>query len=182
MRDPHNARRLAASTALGLVMLAACGETAGPSTTGAGPAPSSPATDSVTTSQWSGETIPDGTYVKTATMADAKRLGLPKDVAIEVLGEDGKGHLELRLDGEHWAQFGEEPETRTTFQGDGGTLTYDADGNVVVTSTGCGCTATVPWAYEDQVLTLGSPDTTGSGDPVDLLIARLTMEGEWTAR
>lgn len=174
MRIARTATALAAT----VVLLAACAEESG-STGVADP----PAADSspTTAQEWAGETIPDGTYARTATMADVERLGLPKDRAREFLGKDGESHYELRIEADDWAQFGDFEDAAMT-QGDGGTATYDAEGNWVVTSPGCGCVSTMGWQFDEDQLTLKMLDTTESGDPVELLIARLVMEGKWTRR
>lgn len=181
MRIVRTATVLAAIVSL----LAACGEETGSSEAGGDPTTTSSAATAVATPtpEWTGKTIPDGTYTKTATMTDAKRLGLPKDVAAEILGQDGEFHVELRIAGDDYSQFGEYDGAMT--QGDGGTATYDANGNWVATSNsaGCsGCVATVDWSLKGDRLTLKFLETTESGDPVELLIGRLVMEGEWTLR
>lgn len=165
-------------------LLGACGEATGSSETGGGPTTTSPSgsADPTPTDEWTGETIPDGTYTKTATMAHAKRLGLPRDRATEMLGRDGELHVELRIVGDDFSQSSDDGDAPLT-QGDGGTTTYDGDGNLVATSTstGCsGCVATVAWSLEGDRLTLKILDTTEAGDPTELLISRLVYEGKWT--
>lgn len=182
MRVFYSVAAIAAMTAA----LTACGEQTDPSETGSAEtsASSSPTSPEATTPVWTGEVIPDGTYTKTATIADAKALGLPKDVATEFLGQDGEFHVELKIVGENYAQFGDDGDAPMT-QGDGGTAAYDADGNWVTTSdsTGCpGCVATWEWSHKGDGLTLRLLDTTEVADPVELLVARLVMEGEYTRR
>ena len=181
MRFIYSAAAIATIT----VALTGCGEQAADQEAGSAPASaSSPASSEATSAAWTGDVIPDGTYTKTATMADAKALGLPKKVATEFLGKDGEFHVQLKISGADWAQFGDDGDAPMT-QGDGGTATYDADGNWVTTSTstGCpGCRATSDWSLEGDRLTLTLLETTEAGDPVDLLVGRLVMEGEYTRR
>jgi hypothetical protein len=69
--------------------------------------------------------------------------------------------------------------------GDEGTVTYDADGNWVATSSGAGCPGCVQtfgWSLKGGRLTLTMLDTTEAGDPVNLLISRLVTEGEWAQK
>lgn len=169
-----------------VVLLAGCGEGSGPSGAGADPtpAPSTASAASAPDLAEAGKTIPDGSYTRTVTEADAQKLGLPEDRAVEILGQDGEFVVDLRVADDNFAQFADDGDGPMTL-GDGGTATYDADGNWVTTSdsAGCpGCTATWRWSYVDGRLTLKLLDTTESGDPVDLLIGRLIFEGEFTAR
>ncbi len=182
MSIAHSATALAAIVAL----LSGCGESTGSSAAGSD-ASSTPETSSGATaadapsSEWTGEVIPDGTYTKTNTKADARRLGLPKDMISEM--PDGGSRVELKIAGDVWVVLVEEDGAMLV--GDEGTATYDADGNWVTTSNsyGCpGCVATVGWTFKDQRLTLKLLDTTEAGDPVDLLIGRLVMEGEWARK
>lgn len=166
-----------------IALLAACGEETGSSEAGGDPtaASSTGSAADTPTSEWTGKTIPDGTYAKTDTMADARRLGLPRDVASEILGRDGAFRVELKIAGDNWVQFSEEAGAMVV--GDEGTATYDGDGNWVTTSDsfGCpGCVTTVAWTFKGQRLTTKIVDGQGTGDPVDALIGRLVMEGEWT--
>jgi hypothetical protein len=174
--------------ALAAVLLAGCGEQT--SSSGAG----SDATSSTTTSSgasatdtpspaWTGAVIPDGTYTKTRTTADAKRLGIPMDRATKILGDDGEFHTELKIAGDAWAEFGDDDGPMTL--GDEGTATYDAQGHWVNTSNsiGCpGCVQTFKWSLNGERLTLTMIDTTEAGDPVGVLVSRLVMEGTWTRR
>lgn len=172
--------RTATAMAATVVLLAACAEES--TSTGVADAPTTTtSTADASAQEWAGDTIPEGTYTKTATMVDVERLGLPKDRARAFLGKDGESHYELRIEGDDWAQFGDFEDSTMT-QGDGGTATYDAEGNWVVTSPGCGCVSTMGWTFDEDRLTLKMLDTTESGDPVELLIARLVMEGRWTLR
>jgi hypothetical protein len=185
MRRVHTATVLAAIVAL----LAACGQDTSSSEAGADATPPTTTTSSggsrVDTPgpAWTGEVIPDGTYGKSATIAEAKRLGLEKDVAAEILGEDGSQRLEIKIAGDRYVHFVEEDAAMVV--GDEGTATYDADGNWVATSesTGCpGCVLTFGWSLNGGRLTLTMLDTTEAGDPVDVLVSRLVTEGEWAQK
>lgn len=132
-----------------------------------------------------GSAIPDGTWARTATMADATRLGLPPDVAQEHLGVDGETPIEVRIAGADWAQFMGVEGSEELVLGDRGTSDYDADGRWVATgqSEGCsGCTATFTWSVDGDRLTLEMYDVASSEDPVDVLVTRLVMEGTYTRR
>lgn len=183
MRNFYSVAAIATMTAA----LAACGaqSEAGPVTTSA----SSPTTTSATSTAppspaWTGDVIPDGTYTKSETMADALALGITRKAARQYFGRDDTFRLMLKIDGDNFAQFSDD-DGETMAQGDGGTFTYDADGNWVATSasTGCPrCVATVDWSFKGDRLTLTLLDSTEGGDPVNLLVSRLVIEGEWTRR
>jgi hypothetical protein len=185
MRIVHTATALAAIVAL----LAACGEDT--SSSPAGSDATSPTTikssggSAVDTPSpaWTGEVIPDGTYSKTVTIAEAKRLGLEKGVITDILGQDGEQPLEFKIAEDRWVHFVEEGGAMVV--GDEGTVTYDADGNWVATSSGSGCPGcvyTYGWSLKGGRLTLTMLDTTEAGDPVNLLISRLVTEGEWAQK
>lgn len=129
-----------------------------------------------------GSRIPDGTWVKTSTTADAKRLGIRGNAFRPILGQDGKFHVELRIKGDHWAQFGDDGDAQMA-QGEGGTGGYDVDGNWVTTSTGVGCygcEATIGWSVAGDRLTLTLLDHVTTDDPEDVLVGRLVREGTYT--
>jgi hypothetical protein len=106
------------------------------------------------------------------------------DRATRFFGDDGEFHVELRIAGDAYAQFGDD-EDETMSVGDAGTATYDAGGNWVITSdsTGCpGCVSTFEWSLKGDRLRLKMLDTTEAGDPVNVLLSRLVTEGTWTRR
>lgn len=128
-----------------------------------------------------GSAIPDGTWVKTSTVADAQVLGIPKHVYREFLGADGEERIVLRIDGADYAELQDEGGALTV--GDQGTAGYDADGNWVTTSRseGCpDCRAVFEWTLDGDDLTLTMVDIVTSEDPVDVLVSRLVMEGTYT--
>lgn len=180
--------RTAAAMLTFVALATACGEAATEPTSDDA---SEPATSETTTvpsdapiTEWEGSTIPDGTYTKTSTMQDARRIGLSRAQALEFLGEDGEINVELVLQGETFAQIADD-DNETMVQGDGGSLAYDAEGNLVMTSTasGCyGCTATWAWKHRGDTLTLELLDTTESGDPSAVLVGRLIFEGTFARR
>jgi hypothetical protein len=178
MRITYSAVALAAAA-----LLAGCGEAA---SEGAGPHPTTSGASPIDTPspEWTGEVIPDGTYVKTRTTADAKRLDIPKDAAAVLLGQDGEFHVELRIAGDAFAMLSDDGDEALS-QGDGGTATYDADGNWVLTSdsTGCpGCVQTFAWSLKGDRLTLRMLDPTEAGDPLNVLLSRLVTDGAYTRR
>jgi hypothetical protein len=181
MRIVHPATALAVAAAL----LVGCGgqETSSSADSAATSSTAGSSPTDRTSPEWSGEVIPDGTYTKTRTAADAKRLGIPKERAVEFIGDDGELHVELRIAGDSWAQFADDDGPMSL--GDEGTATYDAKGNWVATSnsSGCpGCVATFEWSLKGDRLMLTLLDTTEAGDPVELLVGRLVTEGIWTRR
>ncbi|MFQ6173292.1 hypothetical protein ACK8HX_16950 [Oryzobacter sp. R7] len=184
------AATLLVALALGGCGGAATGDAAGPAgtsaTTTAAPAPASTAGEGgVRATAPGGSAIPDGTWTRTATMADATMLGVPPEVARQHLGADGENDIELRVAGRDWAQFMEEDGTAGLVLGDRGTAGYDAEGRWVATShsEGCpDCAAAFTWSVEGDRLTLTVDDLTSDGDPVDALVTRLVMEGTFTRR
>jgi hypothetical protein len=173
----RNASLLAASIAL----VAGCAGTAGSEAADSGRTSTADASAApgATESAWRGDTIPEGTYAKTATLADARRLGLPKDKIAEVLGPDGEFNALLKIVDDNWAQFGDESGDMAI--GDGGASTYDADGHWLATSgEGSGPVQTFEWTLNGNQLTLTMLDNTEVGSPADLLVARLVMEGTYT--
>jgi hypothetical protein len=175
-----------------LVAVAGCGSGSASdaeSSTGAAttaPAPSAGGgSPGVEDSAPEGSAIPDGTWARTATMAEATRLGLPPEVAQEHVGVDGETPIELRIAGADWALFMGAEGSEELVLGDRGTSDYDADGRWVATgqSEGCsGCTATFTWSVDGDRLTLEMYDVESSEDPVDVLVTRLVMEGTYTRR
>lgn len=176
-----------AIAAAGLLLAGCGGQTSSSAAGGADATPTAVTSDAGAaespTPEWDGPVIPDGTYAQVRTAADAKRLGIPRNRAAELLGDDDEFHGELKIAGDAWAQFGDDGGSMSI--GDEGTATYDADGHWVITSasTGCpGCVSTYDWSLEDDRLRLTMLDTTEAGDPVNVLVARLVTEGTWVRR
>lgn len=127
--------------------------------------------------------IPDGTWTRTATTADARRLGLPRHEMRRLTRSDGETRIELRIDGSDWAQFTDDDGELAL--GDSGTAGYDADGNWVSTSNsaGCsGCTGIWAWSTDGGRLSLTLVDSLNNPDPVDILVTRFVVEGTYTLR
>lgn len=137
-----------------------------------------PAAASTPTS--TGETIPDGTYAKTVTRADTRRLGLPRDKVAEVLDKDGEVAYSYRFAADRWTLIGTYdgvPEI-----GDLGTLVYDED-TVALTSEsdGCpGCVYTYDWQLNGKQLNMTIVGHDSTDGPEDLLVVRLVTEGAYT--
>jgi TRAP-type transport system periplasmic protein len=132
------------------------------------------------TSAYAGPVIPDGTYVRVATEADATTRGLDPAIVGPMLGDDGELVVVLEIEDGRWAQY-EELDDGTRELGDLGLSTYDPDGRWVTVSEsgGCrGCEAVVDWSFTDGVLSLAFAAREGEPIPDD---ARLIVEGDYTA-
>ena len=171
-------------------LLTACGQASGSGEseqTSATPSATVSATDQASSADGlaaaapDGSAIPDGTWAKTSTVADAQKLGLPKQAYRRILRADGVAHIELRIDGREFAQLGDDDGAMAV--GDQGSAGYDADGNWVITSRSEGCfecVATFEWTLDGEELTLTLADAVTSEDPVEVLVSRLVMEGTYT--
>jgi hypothetical protein len=132
------------------------------------------------TSGYAGPVIPDGTYVKVATEADATARGLDPAIVGPMLGDDGELVVVLEIEDGRWMQY-DELADGTRELGDLGTSTYDAEGRWVTVSEsgGCrGCESVVDWSFEDGVLSLAFAAGEDEPIPDD---ARLIVEGDYTA-
>ena len=94
-------------------------------------------------------------------------------------GEDGKTTFVYKFAGDRWTLFvtpgGGAPEP-----GDGGPLTYDEQGDVVLTSEsdGCrGCVYIYDWQLDGDVLTLTIVGHESSDGPEGLVVVRFVTEG-----
>ena len=144
----------------------ASASTAESSSTADDPAPADP-----------GKVIPDGSYAKTATLAEARGLGIRDKGFLHTLGEDGKTSYVFKFQGDRWAQFVVEDAPDT---GDLGTLEYDESGDLVLISASdeCpGCVTTYDWAVDGDVLTLSMAGHESTGVPEAMQIARFVTEG-----
>jgi hypothetical protein len=170
--------------AVGL-LLSACSGAGSDAERAAGESPAAPSpsrSDGLADTAPDGSAIPDGTWAMTKTTADARRLGIPKRLDVELFGKDGKSRLALRIEGSEWAHFVEDKDD-TMALGDQGTGGYDEDGNWVTTShsEGCpGCVATLEWSVEGDSLTVAFLDVETTSEPLDHQIARLAVEGTYT--
>ena len=103
------------------------------------------------------DTIPIGSYRRTATREDAVADGLDPGVVDEILGADGELTIVWRFDDGSWTESANDAGGDVFEVGDGGTYTYDEDGHLVTTSQsgGCrGCVGAMDWALTDDVLTM----------------------------
>lgn len=104
-----------------------------------------------------GTRIPDGTWSKVATAAQARRLGLDAPVVQRMLGADGKLPVTLRIAGDRWTILVTEEDGGIPVAGDVGSLSYDGEGRLVTVSEseGCpGCVGTYAWRLAGDSLTL----------------------------
>jgi hypothetical protein len=143
-----------------------------------------------------GSAIPDGTWTRTATTADATRLGIPKQEHERIMGEDGELHVELRIAGEDYAVSMDDGDADLTLGDPGrclpwvcapphGTAAYDAEGNWVTTSASQGCPAcrtTYQWSMNGPLLVLTVLDTRTHAGRLDVPNLRLVMEGTYMRR
>ena len=166
-------------------LLAGCSDgSAAPSSVDRSEPTTSPSTGPAATSTptYPGETIPDGTFSKTVTRADAQALGIrEKELLRSELGGDGEVTYTYRFAGDRWTLFGDYdgvPEV-----GDLGTLTYDSEGKVALTSEGegCpGCVYTYEWRLNGNQLSMTLVGHDSTDRPDDLLAVRFVTEGSYT--
>ncbi len=150
--------------------------------------------DALSASAPDGSAIPDGTWTRTATAADAKRLGIPQDEYERIMGQDGELHVELRIAGDDYAVSTDDGDTDLTLGDPGrcapwacapphGTAEYDAAGNWVTTSASQGCPAcrtTYQWSMDGPRLVLTVLDARTHAGRLDVLNLRLVTEGTYT--
>lgn len=156
-------------------VLVGCSDGTSPTTTPGEPSPiggSAPAD--------TGRAIPDGNYAKTVTVAEAKLMGITDQDFLSQLGTDGMTTLVFKFAGLRWTEFvvEEAPEP-----GDLGTLKYDANQNVVMTSAseGCpGCVYTYDWSMVGDKLTLTLVGHESTDTPEDVVAVRFVTEGAFT--
>jgi hypothetical protein len=106
--------------------------------------------------------IPDGRYARTLTAADAEAAGLSSDLAKEFLGSDGELPVAFVFDGDRFQHLVTN-DAGVEELGDLGTLSYDEEGRIVMTSesTGCpGCIGEFEWTIEADSLTLTDDEMT----------------------
>ena len=123
----------------------------------------------------SSATIPDGTYTRTITSADALQQGLDPGVADQVLGPDGELTIVYEFDVGRWTASGNFYDNDVFEIGDFGTYTFDGDGLLVTTSENSqsrGFVAVIEWTLEDGLLTLALVPVEGQPpyDPVEILM------------
>jgi hypothetical protein len=115
------------------------------------PSPSESAT------AYAGPRIPDGSWSKVATAAEARRRGLDAPVVQRLLGADGKLPVTLRIAGDRFAILVTEEDGGVPVPGDSGSLSYDGRGRLVTVSEspGCpGCIGVYTWTVDGDALTM----------------------------
>jgi len=129
--------------------------------------------DPTATAAAAGTVLPNGKWSKIATLAQLRKLGVTRK-GMRELGRDGELPVLLQVIGDFWS-ITVTDDSGATDVGDLGSLTYEDDDRVVMTSDseGCpGCVLTVTWSLEGDRLTLVmTPDTTAT--PLE----RLVLEG-----
>lgn len=128
-----------------------------------------------TGASYDGPRIPDSTWTKVVTEAQARDAGLDAGWLASNVGSDGVMPLTLRFLGDTWSiTIGNDagaPEV-----GDVGDVTYDEQGRLVTTSRseGCpGCVATQTWSIAGDRLWLRFLGDSATAD------ARLVAAGTW---
>ena len=127
-------------------------------------------------SAYTGPGIPDSGWRKVVTRAQLVRAGADSAYLAENIGRADRLPTTLSFIGEVYSQSVRHPGGWSV--GDAGTLEYDTEGHLVLTSTApaCrGCVISLTWRIRGDRLVLdgfrGTPD-----DPM----ARVMLEGVWT--
>lgn len=173
----RHSRRLVATAAVGVGVAAASVALAaglgGGADRAVSPEPAPPAPTSRTTPEPDG-LIPDSTWRRVLTSAQAEAAGVPRQRIREELGADRRLPLELRLTADTFTQTGDYGGPVWEV-GDRGTIAYDDRDRLVITTSQCpGCPGlAIDWRIEGALLVL-VPDGPGSG-PMD----RAVWSGTW---
>ena len=125
---------------------------------------------------YTGPRIPDSSWRKVVTRAQLVRAGADSAHLAENLGRADRLPTTLSFIGDVYSHSGRYPEGWSV--GDAGTLAYDPDGRLALTSTapGCrGCIISLTWRIRGDRLVLGGFRSTPD-DPM----ARVMLEGVWT--
>jgi hypothetical protein len=132
---------------------AACGSSS--SAGSAGLTSTAPSSSQTTTTNYTGPTIPDGTYRYVDRPADVIRVGYPTSEVPTLLGADRREPIIFKVSGLQFSVF--DDEGSGTGLGDLGTLRYVGDHLVYMTShsTGCpGCLQLWHWSAPGGSVTL----------------------------
>ncbi len=176
MRHPH----LILVALLLEALLVGCGDDDSQTAT-----PAQPANSATSAPASSAATIPDGDYARSVTVADARAIGITDEEFLSNnFGEDGSTTLTYKFGDDRWTLFvtpgGGAPEP-----GDGGPMTYDEQGNAVLTSESDGCGACIyiyDWQLDGNALTLTIVGHESSDGPEDLALVRFVTEGVYTLK
>jgi hypothetical protein len=136
----------------------------------------SPSQATTSTAVSPGTRIPDSGWRKVVTEEQLVRAGADRQFLAENVRPSGRLPTILSFIGTVYSQSGRFPVAWTV--GDAGTVSYDPDGRLVLTSTSpeCrGCVATLSWEIVGDRLRLSD----FQGTPVDP-IAEVMLEGVWT--
>ena len=167
---------LAAAVGAALVAVVAAGSLLWGSEQPGTPEPA-PSPTQVTTSAnaYTGPRIPDSGWRKVVTRAQLVRAGAESAFLAENLGRADRLPITLSFVGKVYSQSGRYPGGWAV--GDAGTLDYDPDGRLVLTSTApeCrGCVAALRWRIHGNRLVLG-----GFRGTTDDPLAQVMLEGTW---
>lgn len=122
------------------------------------------------------QVVPDGTYRRVTTTADAEALGLEPEEVTEFVGDDGEYPVALRFDGDR-IQLLVTNDADIEEVGVDATIEYDEDGRLIVHEGSLG-DSTIEWTYEDGVLVTELVADAG-GSPAHP-VGQLHLTGEWT--
>ena len=114
-------------------------------------------TPTVTTSAYDGPRIPDSSWSRVLTRADAERAKLSEADIVRYLGADGRLPLTFQFETDAWSLLVTNDEGVAEV-GDFGPLVYDAPGRLTMTSEapGCpGCEYGLTWEIRGNRLILG---------------------------
>lgn len=183
-RNPVLALCSVLTSLLLVTVLAGCGEGISTAAGGAASSTTTPTEPSPATSSSApepGEAIPDGSYAKTVTVADAKEMGIADQDFLSELGKDGETTFVFKIADDRFTVF--VVEEGVPEPGDVGALAYDGDEDVAMTSEsdGCpGCVYTYDWSLVRDELTLELVGHESTDTPEGVVIVRFVSEGVFT--
>lgn len=113
-------------------------------------------TQASTSSTTNERQVPDGTYRTVATRQEELAKHFDPSFITSMIGSDGRMPVTIKIVGGHWDLF-DVLDDGTVDHGDEGTVSYDAQRRLVLTSesSGCtGCVVTYDWTFTGSNLTL----------------------------
>lgn len=163
---------------LGVALLAGCTTTTAntddPADVAGAASTATPSEAAPPKAEYDGPRVPDGSWSRVATLAQAERRGLERAVVLPHLGPDRRMPVAFVVDGNTWTVLITEDDG-VTLVGDVGTLTYDGQGRLLTTSQseGCpGCEGLLEWKLTGDALRMWFATGAPAADD-----ARLVHEG-----